>query len=94
MAHLVLASLLQKKGDLQGARQQASTAVDLDPKNIRARLTLVGLELQAGDKAAAEATLLQGTDLLSDSPQGAKLLWDYYGAPARWIRLRRLMPVW
>ncbi len=78
MAHLVLSGILAKKGDLQGARQQASAAVDLEPKNIRARLALVGLELRAGDKAAAEATLLQGTDLLSDTTQGAELLWDYY----------------
>ncbi len=78
MAHLILSSLLQKKGDAQGARQQASTAVDLDPKNMRARLALVGLDLQAGDKTAAEATLLQGTELLSDTALGANLLWDYY----------------
>jgi tetratricopeptide (TPR) repeat protein len=78
MAHLVLSSLLQKKGDMQGARQQASTAVDLDPKNIRSRVALVGLELRANDKAAAEASLLQGTEAMADSPQGAELLWDYY----------------
>jgi tetratricopeptide (TPR) repeat protein len=78
MAHLVLSALLQKKGDLQGARQQASTAVELDPKNLRARIALVGLELRANDKPAAEATLLQGTEAMSDTPQGAGLLWDYY----------------
>jgi tetratricopeptide (TPR) repeat protein len=78
MAHLVLSGLLLKKGDTQGARQQASTAVELDPKNLRARIALVGLELRANDKAAAEATLLQGTEAMSDTPQGAELLWDYY----------------
>jgi tetratricopeptide (TPR) repeat protein len=78
MAHLVLSSLLQKKGDMQGARQQASIAVELDPKNVRSRIALVGLELRANDKAAAEATLLQGTEAMSDTPQGADLLWDYY----------------
>ena len=78
MAHLVLSSLLQKKGDVQGARQEASTAVQLDPKNLRARVALVGLELRANDKAASEATLLQGTQAMSDTPQGADLLWDYY----------------
>lgn len=78
MAHLVLSSLLQRKGDIAGARQQATTAVELDPKNIRSRIALVGLELRANDKAAAEATLLQGTELMSDTQQGADLLWDYY----------------
>ena len=78
MAHLVLSGLLQKKGDIQGARQQATTAVQLDPKNLRSRIALVGLEIRANDKAAAEATLLQGTQLMSDTNQGADLLWDYY----------------
>ncbi|MDQ2841962.1 MAG: tetratricopeptide repeat protein, partial [Acidobacteriota bacterium] len=78
MAHLVLSSLLQKKGDMPGARQQASTAVELDPKNIRARIALVGLELRSNDKPAAEATLRQGTELMSDTQQGADLLWEYY----------------
>lgn len=78
MAHLILASLLERKGDLQDALQQASTAVDLDPKNIRARMALVGLDLKSNNKSAAEATLLQGTELLADTMQGANLLWDYY----------------
>ena len=78
IAHLVLAALLEKKGNIQGAQQQASTAVDLDPKNIRARLALVGLDLRLNNKAAAEATLLQGTELLSDTTNGANLLWEYY----------------
>lgn len=78
MAHLVLSSMLEKKGDLRGAEQQAKIAVDLDPKNLRARLTLVGMYYRSGDKAAAEATLLQGTELLADTSQGADLLWDYY----------------
>ena len=77
-AHLVLASMLEKKGDLQGAEQQAKTAVDLDPTNLRARMTLVGMYYRSDNKAAAEATLLQGTELLADTTQGADLLWDYY----------------
>ncbi len=77
-AHLILSGLLQKKGDMQGARQQAETAVQLDPKNLRSRIALVGLELRSNDKAAAEATLIQGTELSSDTQQGADLLWDYY----------------
>ena len=78
MAHLILSGVLLKKGDRQGARQQASTAVQLDPKNLRGRVALVSLELADNDKAAAEASLLQGTEAMSDSPQGADLLWDYY----------------
>ncbi len=77
-AHLVLSSMLEKKGDLQGAEQQAKTALDLDPTNLRARMTLVGMYYRSDNKTAAESTLLQGTELLADTTQGADLLWNYY----------------
>lgn len=35
--HLVLAALLEKKGDLQGAEQQYSAAIAIAPQNIQAR---------------------------------------------------------
>ncbi len=77
-AHSALSSVLAQNGDMQGAQQQAQTAVDLDPKNIRFRLELAALDIHNGNTAAAEATLQQGTELLSDTQQGADLLWNYY----------------
>ncbi len=78
MAHLVLSSMLEKKGDLQGAQEQSMAAVAIDPKNIRARLALVGIYYRTGNKAAAEDTLRQGTEQLADTNEGADLLWSYY----------------
>jgi Tfp pilus assembly protein PilF len=45
-AHLVLASLLQKKGDIQGAEDQMKAAIAGDPKNVMARASLAELYLR------------------------------------------------
>ena len=77
-AHLLLSSLLQKQGDSAGALSEAQAATQADPKNIRAWLTLAGLYYRSGDKEKAEATLMQGTDVLQDNNDGASLLFNYY----------------
>ncbi len=77
-AHSVLSGVLAQQGDMQGAEQQSRTAVHLAPTNIRFRLALAAIEIHNGNQAAAEATLQQGTELLSDNQQGADLLWNYY----------------
>ena len=77
-AHLLLASMLQKKGDTAGAIAEAQAATQADPKNIRAWLALAGLYYQSGDKAKAEATLMQATDVAHDTSEGASLLFNYY----------------
>lgn len=77
-ARLLLAGLLQKKGDNAGAIAETQAATQADPKNIRAWVALAGLYYQSGDKAKAEATLMQATDTLHDSNDGANLLFNYY----------------
>jgi len=85
-AHLVLAALLQKKGDTQGAEAQTKAAIAADPKNVMARASLAELYLRQNDTAKAEATLHQTAEDLSDSESGAGLLATYY------IRTNQLVP--
>src|SRR5258705_1476072 len=85
-AHLVLASLMQKKGDIQGAENQLKAAVAGDPKNVMARASLAELYMQRHDTAKAEATLRQTADDMSDSEIRAGMLATYY------IRTNQLVP--
>jgi tetratricopeptide (TPR) repeat protein len=77
--HLVLASLLEKKGDLQGAEQQFASAIAIAPQNVQARSALAGLEFREGRKDNAEQTLHQAVVDLPESEEAATLLKDYYG---------------
>ena len=77
-AHIVLAAILQKKGDLAGALDQMKGAVAADPKNLMARATLANLYQRQNDPAQAEATYRQATDDLYDTEAGAGLLANYY----------------
>ena len=77
-ARIVLAALLQKKGDLAGALDQMKGAVAADPKNLMARATLANLYLRQNDTTQAEATYRQATDDLFDTEAGAGLLANYY----------------
>src|ERR1700677_3815761 len=77
-AHIVLASLLQKKGDIQGAEAQMKAAIAADPKNVMARASLAELYLRQNDTPKAEQTLRQATEDLSDSETGAGMLATYY----------------
>ncbi len=72
-AHLLLSSLLEKKGDLQGALTQANAAVTADPRSPVARGSLVGVYLRQGDKAKAEATVRQAADELSDNAEATQM---------------------
>ena len=77
-AHIVLAAILQKKGDLAGALDQMKGAVAADPKNLMARATLADLYQRQNDPAQAEQTYRQATDDLYDNEAGAGLLANYY----------------
>jgi tetratricopeptide (TPR) repeat protein len=77
-AHLLLSGLLQKQGDSAGALSEAQAATQADPKNVRAWLTVAALYYKSGDKAKTEATLMQATDVLQDTNDGANLLFNYY----------------
>jgi tetratricopeptide (TPR) repeat protein len=77
-AHLVLAAMLEKKGDMEGAEGQLKAAVAADPKNLVARGTLANLYLRQGNTAKAEDALRQATEQLNDTDNGADLLATYY----------------
>jgi tetratricopeptide (TPR) repeat protein len=77
--HLVLAAMLEKKGDTDGATQQYAAAVQVAPQNIQARAALAGLFLRQGKKDMAEQALHQAVVDLPDSEEAATLLKDYYG---------------
>src|SRR5277367_5702530 len=77
-AHLVLASLLQRKGDIQGAENQTKAAIAADPKNVMARASLAELYVRQNDTAKAETVLHQAAEDLNDSESGAGMLATYY----------------
>jgi tetratricopeptide (TPR) repeat protein len=77
-AHMLLSSMLQKKGDSAGAIAEAQAATQADPKNVRAWIALASLYYQSGDKAKSEATLMQATDVAHDTTEGASLIFNYY----------------
>jgi Tfp pilus assembly protein PilF len=77
-AHIVLAAMLQKKGDLTGALDQMKAAVAADPKNLMARATLASLYQRQNNPAMAEQTYRQATNDLYDNETGASMLALYY----------------
>jgi tetratricopeptide (TPR) repeat protein len=78
LARIGLASVLERKGDIQGAEQQLLAAISASPKNMQVRVHLAGLYLRAKNQPKAEATLQQATDELFDNAEGAELLKSYY----------------
>jgi Tfp pilus assembly protein PilF len=79
-AKLLLAAFYVKNNRLQDAEQVCWKAVATDPKNLGARETLVQVVLKQGDQARAEQILRQTSNELPDSPQGVRILADYYAA--------------
>ncbi len=79
-AKLLLASFYVKNGRLQEAEQVCWSAVATDPKNPSAREALAQVILKQGDQARAEIVLRQASNDLADSPQGVRMLADYYAA--------------
>ena len=79
--HLVLAELMEKKGDLQGAEQQYTAAIRLRRTNLRPRAALAGLYFRVGNKDKAEQTLHQA---VIDMPENE----EARDAAARLLRQR------
>jgi tetratricopeptide (TPR) repeat protein len=77
-AQIVLAAILEKKGDKAAAEEHYLAAVQEDPKNLQARTALAGLYVRSGDKAKAEQTLRKAVEDNPDSEPAAELLKDYY----------------
>ena len=76
--HLMLAELLEKRGNPQAAEQQFNNAIAIAPKDLQPRSALAGLYLRAGDKARAEQTLVQAVQDIPDSEPAAALLAEFY----------------
>ena len=79
-AKLLLASFYARNNRLQDAEQVCWKAVATDPKSLSAREALVQMILRQGDQRRAEQVLRQTSNDLADSPQGVRLLADYYAA--------------
>jgi len=77
-ARMLLASLLEKKGDKAGAEQQYLATIQVTPKDYQPRASLAGLYLRSNDKAKAEQTLRKMVEDIPDSDQTSELLKDYY----------------
>ncbi|MCL2660090.1 MAG: tetratricopeptide repeat protein [Acidobacteriaceae bacterium] len=78
--HMILATLLQKKGDLAGAIEQQKAAITADPKNLLARSSMADLYMRQNDPAKVEETLRQAAEDMGDTSQGSQLLQNYYVA--------------
>lgn len=76
--HLVLAALLEKKGDIAGAEQQYQAAVAAKPDDLQVRTALAGLYFRQGNKDKAEQSLREAIDRQPDSQQAAQVLSEYY----------------
>ena len=77
--HLLLAQLLEKKGDTQGAEQQFQQAISISPKNMEARGALAMLYIRGGDKAKAEQILKQAVQQNPEEAAASNLLASFYG---------------
>ena len=77
-AAVVLASMLEKKGDLAGAEQQLLGAQKAAPQNVVVRAALADVYVRQNNTAKAEQTLHQATEDLNDIDAGAELLANYY----------------
>lgn len=77
-SRIVMASILQSKGDVNGALEQMQAAVAADPKNLLARSGLADLYLRQNNAAKAEETLRKTADDMPDDIAGAEMLSAYY----------------
>ena len=79
-AQLALGGFYQGRNRLPEAEQQFKHAIDLDPRNPSPRAALVRLLMLEGKKDEAESFLRQTKKDLSDSPEGYRMLGDFYFA--------------
>jgi len=79
-AQLALGGFYQSRSRFPEAEQQFKHAIDVDPKNPAPRAAYVRLLMQEGKKGDAESFLLQSKKDLSNSPDGYRMLGDFYFA--------------
>jgi len=77
-AKLLLAAFYAKNSRWPEAEQACQNAIATDPKNLTARESLAQIYLKQGNQPKAEEALRQASNDLADSPQGVRLLADYY----------------
>lgn len=77
-ARMVLAAMLEKKGNLPGAEQQYVWAIQQMPKDLQPRAGLAGLYMRANDKAKSEQTLRKAVEDMPENEDASALLKDYY----------------
>ena len=77
-AKLLLAAFYAKNSRWPEAEQTCRNAIATDPKNLTARESLAQIYLKQGDQPKAEEALRQASNDLADSPQGVRMLADYY----------------
>jgi tetratricopeptide (TPR) repeat protein len=87
-AKLLLVSFYARNNRLQDAEQVCWKAVATDPKSLSAREALVQMILKQGDQPRAEQVLRQTSIDLADSPQGVRMLADYYAASGQTDKAR------
>jgi tetratricopeptide (TPR) repeat protein len=79
-AQLALGGFYQSHNRLPEAEQQFRHGIDINPKDSAPRAALVRLLMQEGKRDEAEAFLRQTKKDLSDTPEGYRMLGDYYFA--------------
>jgi len=77
-AQLALGGFYQSRNRLPEAEQQFKHAIEVDPQNPAPRAAFVRLLMQEGKKAETETFLQQTKKDLSDSPEGYRMLGDFY----------------
>ena len=83
--HMLLAAMLERKGDTAGAEREYQAAISISPKEqqIQERTGLAGLYYREGNKDKAEQTLVQSVEQNPDSPDAVRVLQDYYSRTAQ-----------
>lgn len=79
-SQLSLASFFQSRSRFSEAERQFTHTIDLFPKEPEARIALVRLLLQENKTNEAEAFLKQSKVDLRDTPEGYRMLGDFYFA--------------
>lgn len=79
-SQLSLASFFQSRSRFSDAERQFRHTIDLFPKEPEARIALVRLLLQENKMNEAEAFLKQSKTDLRDTPEGYRMLGDFYFA--------------
>jgi tetratricopeptide (TPR) repeat protein len=87
--HMLLAAVLEKKGDVPGAEREYQAAIAATPKDqqIQERTALAGLYFRSGNKDKAEQTIVQTVEQNPDNADASRVLQEYYARTSQPDRL-------